>query len=114
MAHNKAQDAASLAEALERYRDRKAAEEKKKRAHAAALPRLDMDLLRLLRGHRPGLMVELARHMGLSRTGLYRALQPAYGRALKGQKNIKKLNDLLLSIKKDVLKSLVPEKKGRP
>lgn len=99
-------DPTILAKALERYRARQAEKEARRRDLHDAGPHLDLDLLRLLRRTRTGLMAELARKLGLSRTGLYKAVQPQYGRTPKGKAQVERLNGILNSLKEEVIKSL--------
>lgn len=99
-------DPALLARALARSQAMQAAKEAKRAARHEEGPHLNLALYNVLRGIHPRLIQEMARRTGLSRDGVYKVLQPNYGRTPKGKAMVQKFNTELLALKEEIVKEL--------
>ena len=69
-------------------------------------PKIDMDLFHEVEKVRPGLVVELAKRLDVTRNAVYWMLRPDYGHNRRARKSILTFNEILKSIKDEIRKSL--------
>lgn len=69
-------------------------------------PKIDMELFREVEKIRPGLVVELAKRLDVTRNAVYWMLRPNYGQNRRAWKAIRAFNDILKSIKEEIRSSL--------
>lgn len=70
------------------------------------VPKIDMELYRQVEKVRPGLILELANKLDVTRNAVYKMLRPSYGGNRQSWKTIQRFNELLHSIKEEVRNSL--------
>lgn len=79
------------------------------RAKAKPVPKeekIDIVLFREVEKVRPGLVVELAKRLDVTRNAVYWMLRPDYGHNRRSQKSIRSFNEILKSIKDEIRISL--------
>lgn len=91
-----------LREALDRARSKP---ERKPKAEPEG-PKIDMDLFREVEAVKPGLVVELAKRLDVTRNAVYWMLRPGYGHNRRARRTIQQFNEALKSIKDEIRKSL--------
>jgi hypothetical protein len=78
----------------------------KLKAAESDAPKIDMDLFREVEKVRPGLVVELAKRLDVTRNAVYWMLRPDYGHNRRARKSIQTFNEILKSIKDEIRNSL--------
>lgn len=69
-------------------------------------PKIDMDLFREVERVKPGLIMELAKRLDVTRNAVYWMLRPGYGNNRRSKKSIPLFNEILKSIKEEIRNSL--------
>lgn len=95
----------SLRKALEKAK-KKPARPTPPPPQAEAAPVIDRALYLEVSAVKPGLAVELAKRLDVTRTGIYWMLRPGYGHNSRARKTIVKFNEALKAIKEEIRNSL--------